>query len=142
MIPKFRAWDKLTKTMISVEAISYTEEVIYPFNGKVIKRFVPFKDIVLMQSTGLKDKSGVEIFDGDVVAYFDGDEQISENVIIRYGKHTDEASVLEEKPKHIGFYVEVTEETATFDVIDMYEDFKEDIKVIGNIYENPELLEE
>ncbi|WP_369350574.1 YopX family protein [Streptococcus hillyeri] len=146
MIPKIRTWDTEMKKMYSWEDIIINKEkgddyLLLGYKEGVITHF-DHKQIPMM-STYLFDNSNPpkEIFEGDVVAYFDSDEQISENVIIRYGKHTDEASVFEEKPKHIGFYIEATKGTATFDVIGMYEDFKEDIKVIGNIYENPELLE-
>lgn len=142
MIPKFRYWHKELKEMCLVDVVEFnsvTGELIGLGDG--ISYFYPAVDIILMQSTGLFDKNGVEIFEGDVVAYFDGDEQISENIIIRYGEHTNIDTVLKDEPKHIGFYIEVTKGTATFDVTDMYEEYKENIKVIGNIHDNPELVE-
>jgi uncharacterized phage protein (TIGR01671 family) len=78
----------------------------------------PNLDAVLMQSTGLKDKNGVEIFEGDIVA-------------IKYS----------ESGYH--YYEKIVFENGTFTAGD--EDWLYNIKyycvVCGNIYENPELLE-
>lgn len=121
MIPKFRAWIKNDKEMIDVDEIHW-------FDGEldIIGDYITFvrkaDEIELMQSTGLKDKNGKEIFEGD---------------ILKNNKYI--TSVFYERGAYCVKFCRTTNTTVTMNVISFIEKYK--TKVIGNIYENPELLE-
>ena len=123
MIPKFRAWDKETKTMIDVSLINFEEHSIlggYWEFGQT--ESIKFDEIELMQSTGLKDKNGKEIFEGD---------------ILKSNKYI--TSVFYERGAYCVKFSRTPNTTVTMNVISFIEKYK--TKIIGNIYENPELLE-
>ena len=94
------------------------------FNSDYIRNF---DDIELMQSTGLKDKNGVEIFEGDIVLA-DGVKKI-----VTFGEQEHEED-FGDLIYYIGFNVYT--KMGYSSVIPV------EYEVIGNIYENPELLEE
>lgn len=66
MIPKFRYWSHALQRMAEVIAINFTknELTIMPESTGYI---VPLNEKYLMQSTGLLDKNGTEIFEGDII---------------------------------------------------------------------------
>lgn len=138
MIPKFRAWYVLAEEMIDeILMISFVrKEIIGKFRDGSTS--VPLKfedernseDVNLMQSTGLFDKNGKEIFEGDIIA-------------------TGPDIVCMKRHSTLGFYVEQKGKVELIADGAVLEEFEEDAKeiadnleIIGNIYENPELLKE
>ena len=121
---KFRAWDKEFKEMVQVNALVLDEQVIKVTykNKNVVKDDV--KEYVLMQSTGLKDKNGKEIFEGDIVDYK------GRKAVVKW--HGSYASFI------YRFVNELQERVSEWHPLFLaYYHFE----VIGNIYENKELLE-
>mgnify|MGYP001388081510 CR=1 FL=1 len=111
---KFRAWNKVRAFMIyDVDINSYGQVIKYDYG-----QYAGSYDFPIMQYTGLKDINGKDIYEGDIVKCF-RTEGI-EFVTTRLGAHGIETQ--------IGFYPFV--------------DIHGRVEVIGNIYENPELLED
>ena len=122
---KFRAWHKEKKIMGEVLGIDILHKEIFFSNEDVdCYEHTDFKDIELMEYTGLKDKNEKEIYEGDIV-------KLRANHGIGVVKYYDEwgAFIVEYiKPRPLA-------------VLGMNY-YKEDIEVLGNIYKNPELLGE
>ena len=145
---KFRVWDRALNKMITQENVkglldtvntgdyytdyTYSREEWYPAYD-ILTIFDYFEDIQdryiedtstkrfeLMQYTGLHDKNGKEIYEGDIVKIKYRDEDIGK-VIYEYN----------------GFSIDVTNMNKNYGRVDFVNYFME---VIGNIYENPELL--
>ncbi|MFW7029303.1 YopX family protein [Streptococcus pyogenes] len=129
MIPKFRAFNKKIQKMYSIDGFKASERKIYrcsladdEFRSGCLETFHfvedNLDDYILMQSTGLKDKNGVEIFEGDVVEYDDGEYLFAGKVV---------KTVFGTYVKSYSFF--------------SFEDFSDentmtaDVEIIGNIYE-------
>ncbi|WP_049532641.1 YopX family protein [Streptococcus pseudopneumoniae] len=128
MIPKFRLWNRITSQLHIVDGLYFdAREAEYVDDDNVL-RFVGFKNIDLMQSTGLKDKNGKEIFEGDILAFKTDDEVI--NVKIFWDE------------KHALFMFRSEKYNEEEPLAELVEANTYPFEIIGNVYENPELLEE
>lgn len=125
MIPKFRAWDTTNKEMFKdTFAITESGQVVVVEQESVVSPpdYVFVDHLVIMQSTGLFDKNNKEIFEGDVVLVLDSPYTVfydNERGSYRLKPHDDRWNV------------------------DYMSNFSHggNFEVIGNIYENKELLE-
>ena len=131
MIPKYRAWDSVEK--------KFVEHFFITDNGLICNMEKPTSDynspvpiekseLILMQSTGLVDKNGKEIFEGDII------RTSAYGCIVGFGEYTyfeDENTPTTEIGFHLSF-LNVT--PATYAPFDKY--YWDTCEVIGNIYEN------
>lgn len=125
---KFRAWDKKKKVMREVAVLHFnrlTKEIsgVEYWTEDLYLKSLHINYINVNQYTGLKDKKGVEIYDGDC---FRGKSGVK---IVKYK----EGAFVTEYKFNIRGYEEVS-------ILPLMVTSSESV-VIGNIYENPELLE-
>ncbi|AAL97105.1 TPA: hypothetical protein VLL37_001459 [Streptococcus pyogenes] len=143
MIPKYRAFNKKTKKMYGVDGFRAFERKIYrcsladdEFRHGHMEtiHFVEdsLDDYILMQSTGLFDENGEETFEGDIV------------MTTRFKIRADEIGGCYEYEKDYKGIVKLLEGSWVIDTgkdaVNLWTEIEENI-VIGNSYENPELLE-
>ena len=128
MIPRYRAWDVEFKEMVRVDALVLDEQVIKATykNGNVVKEDI--KDYKLMQSTGLFDKNGKEIFEGDILNVESDEENLKVSVFW--------------DDKHALFMFESKKYNEEYALAELFEENSYSLKIIGNVHANPELLEE
>ncbi|MFF6160009.1 YopX family protein [Enterococcus faecium] len=140
MIPRYRAWDREKDRMIypsttgvcfelNDDGISVLDvDVDYP-NDYGFPKIAS----ILMQSTGLKDKNGVEIFEGDVVS-----------VSVRNGFDylDNKVCIVKNSIDYSGLVCATVDEDLEYQIFntELFEEYT--YEVTGNIYENSELLEE
>ena len=116
---KFRVFDKRKQKMLVVDTILLNEKMFKPINGGEydVLNYNNEYYSELMQYTGLKDKNGIDIYEGDIAKY----GMLYTNYEVRYFRNS-------------------------FVMWSIYGDYSrgylsDDVEIIGNIYENPELLE-
>lgn len=125
MIPKFRAWDSVEK--------KFVEHFFITDNGLICNMEKPTSDckllipiekseLILMQSTGLKDKNDKEIFEGDIVKM--SKDVYSEPTYYEVVRHRGGAYRLESKQHGCELWLRHT-----------------DCEIVRNVYENKELLD-
>ena len=124
---KFRAWIKSLKWMCDVTNISFDSKFVdicqQGDTERCTEMSVEFDEITLMQSTGLKDKNGKEIFEGDIVKM--AKDVYSEPTYYEVVRHRGGAYRLESKQHGCELWLRHA-----------------DCEIVGNVYENPELLED
>jgi uncharacterized phage protein (TIGR01671 family) len=126
---KFRAWHSEQNKMYSAEEMGSDELTINPDGrgfvnvGRIISLSVYLKSMIPMQFTGILDKNGKEIYEGDIVEY--------ENSNCGYGRNRSEELTKDVIP-------EITSHEQYIDKSIYWINGE----VIGNRYENPELLEQ
>ena len=129
---KFRAWDKESKRILNIARFDFADHTVYSHlfacDGYLAE------NLKIMQYTGLKDKNGTEIYDGDIVKFNDFWSEITG------GNVGDTIRTCFVEYIMSGFFLR--------DVLD--EEYEEDLgmalinddefEVIGNIYEHPHLI--
>lgn len=132
MKPRFRAWISEADTMTNdLKGIDFENETVvlkkfywedgFPVEEEVFE--VEIGNAIIMQSTGLVDRDGRIIFEGDIVKM--AKDVYSEPTYYEVARHRGGAYRLESKQHGCELWLRHT-----------------DCEVVGNIYENPELLED
>ena len=123
-IPKFRAWTEEGKVMY-YDVYPFKDDTLLLSYDEISFDEVPASDFILMQSTGLFDMYDKEVFEGDVLKTYDG-----ELAKVVWNK---ELACWEAE-----FLSEIVDLSEVADV----KSNRSDCEILGNIYENPEFLEE
>lgn len=125
MIPKFRAWHIIDKKMIS------WKRLLNGYNLRNVFMRPEMCNLKLMQSTGMKDKNGVEIFEGDMVLV---------NVSNGFDHLVNEKTIVQESEFHSGLICKSLTSEMEYRLFKRNE-MGYEYEVVGNIWENGELLE-
>lgn len=140
MIPKFRAWDKLGKEMHKVSVIDFSSKgariirlaEVHSNGEGDHKRW--YSTVELMQSTGLIDKNGTEIYEGDIVKVLvqDIEPKVMKDKmyigVVAYNQGTFDIKISKDT------YLGIIPEMYMLDIDCVFE-------ILGNKFQNPELLE-
>lgn len=142
---KFRVWDKKLKLLGDVSSIDFDSKNLMYFYDKETEIYANFEDVELMQSTRLFDENGKEIFEGDIVEFpelydfydFEGGltsvDGFNVASVVKKGNYITLDNFM---GKDGTTETELANYECTFDDLDF-----ENFEIIGNIYENKELLE-
>ncbi|HDD3992324.1 TPA: hypothetical protein PVM76_000970 [Staphylococcus aureus] len=125
MMLKFKAWDKDKKVMSIIDEIDFNSGYILISTG-----YKSFDEVKLLQYTGLKDKNNTEIYDGDIAEFK-----------YPHDKRFKEIGVITHSAEKACFVIKMIRDT--IQEFELYRGVANSyLKVIGNKFDNPELLEE
>lgn len=141
MIPKFRAWIKQYKKMDNDIGEMYFEDGEFKYIGDDVHYKRLPEHVILMLSTEIKDRNSVEIFEGDVL------EIQGIKMIVKFGSYKyletskNNGHILGVLYDGLGFYVECINVAAPDNISPFEPETLKNSQIIGNIYENKELLD-
>jgi uncharacterized phage protein (TIGR01671 family) len=127
---KFRVWHKIEKRWINLNGVSIefngctNPGNVYSITEQGVLHEIDIKDVELMQFTGLKDKNGKEIYEGDILYHDRHDKKTIMKWVDDYACFASE-TIDEVVNGEFNYYQRIDEKS---------------LEVIGNIYENPELI--
>ena len=159
MIPNFRAWNSRLKLMLDVKTIDYIYQVVCVWNKGLLP--FSFKVMEILHGTGYKDMTGAEVFEGDIIEFDDtrmyeddsygetnevtgGETSIKNLAVLRRRgidwrledyKHGDQ-----ESEEYVSLIRECLDEDG--DELSKFLSRPSNFKIVGNIYQNKDLLEE
>ena len=125
MKPKFRVWTEEGKVMY-YDVYPFKDDTLLLSYDEIAFDEVPASDFILMQATGLNDKNGKEIYEGDVVV------AMSQGV----------KAIGKVKRRIDGYWLmyPAWQHGELWHIVENVDTGETGVEVIGNIYENPELL--
>lgn len=151
---KFRAWDNKRNKMYSAEELGSDEMQLNPdgrgffnahCNSQSLSEYYPH--LIPMQFTGLKDKNGKDIYEGDLIAEINNLSELEkwgDPLTVEFGQFESEADSWGVKSCTIGFFCRYKEgeQTGLHNSEEGYGFNAGDCLVIGNIYEAQSLLKQ
>jgi uncharacterized phage protein (TIGR01671 family) len=131
---KFRAWNQFEKCFYTKPfLISYTGlPFIYNEEHRHIEDFDvvnPAMGLIIQQYTGLKDKNGKKIYEGDILSSRQANFPVNTNY---------EIFIAEVKFGNGRFYANFR--SGLYEIVDLLAEQYTDLEIVGNVFENPELL--
>ena len=138
---KFRAFLKLTKEIVDIKKIDFENNQIsfYKNNDDAYLYVCDFKNIELMQFTGLCDKNGEKIYENDIVEITYLIEIKNSTISKEYNEKSEFIGVVKSDLLS-GFYIQYICDNSNVPFKRVLE-LGADLEIVGNIFDNPELLE-